>query len=49
MKTRPKDEPGQEWQLLPRGDVSHAKELAARAIVKTEAAVVKAIFEGTLG
>eukprot|EP00045_Choanoeca_perplexa_P006425 m.54599 g.54599 ORF g.54599 m.54599 type:complete len:593 (-) comp13635_c0_seq2:183-1961(-) len=48
MATRPASEANQEWQKLPRGDVSAAKGVAAKAIARTEAIIAQELYDHCL-
>ena len=49
MKTRPASEANQEWQKLPRGDVSAAKGVAAKAIARMQAIISQELYDHCLG
>jgi hypothetical protein len=48
MKTRPASEANQDWQKLPRGDVSAAKGVAAKAIARTQAILSQELYDHCL-
>eukprot|EP00730_Choanoeca_flexa_P003578 TRINITY_DN11447_c7_g1_i1.p1 TRINITY_DN11447_c7_g1~~TRINITY_DN11447_c7_g1_i1.p1 ORF type:complete len:695 (+),score=151.49 TRINITY_DN11447_c7_g1_i1:37-2085(+) len=48
MKNRPASEPNQEWQKLPRGDVSVAKTTAGKVFAKTQAIIAQEMYEECL-
>ena len=45
MDAKSPTEKGQEWQNLPRGDLSQARALASKSVAKTEVSIMRKLYD----